>query len=241
MLEASTESHADFFSKRGTVRSLETFVWQCVHIPADHPLDFRRANPQLTKLGLASEVPDSLLDRHLLPLLSQSFSRLESLSFKWKDAFVSKRALTMICPLTSLKQIHLTVGGEFSWKSEWLIDHETMRSYLRKLPCLRKVALSRDTYSNERPDRPNSDYYEDRFVADRAIRDWLWEMKHRTRMLKEGSKYARVMPKLEWLYSGQLVMGIQNVSQTGEREAFALSHERDGCYTLLQRMFELGD
>ena len=214
---------------------------------ADHPLDFLRANPQLTKLSLAFAVPNILLDEHLLPLLSQSFSRLESFSLKWEGAFISKTALAMTRSLTSLEQIHLSVGEQYGWKSEWLINHKIMRSYLRKLPCLRKVALSRDTYPNKKPDRPNSCCYEDRFVpdapfvADRAIRDRLWETKHRTRMLKEGNKYARVMPKLEWLYFGQLVMGIQNVSQTGEREASALSHKRDDCYTLLHRMFELGE
>lgn len=246
-LDANTESSADFFSKRGKVPSLETFVWHSPCIPADHPLEFLRANSQLTKLSVPFVLPEVLLETQLLPLLSKSFQRLKSLSLKWDSTSISESALEMISSLTSLEQIHLSAGEQFGWENNMLINHGTMRTYLRRLPCLRRIALSRDTYPNEQPGAPDSYYYADRFVVgapnplDRDTQSGLWEQKHCKHMLSEANEYARVLPKLEWLYCGQLVMGFRDISKTGERAAIALSPERDDCWTLLQDIFGLGE
>lgn len=246
-LVANTQSNADFFSKRGTIPSLETFIWHQPCMTADHPLGFLRANSQLTKLGLLFAVPDVLLETELLPLFPKSFASLKSLSLKWEGNLISKWALEMITSLTSLEQIHLSAGEQFGWEQDWLIDHESMRSYLRKLFGLRKIALSRDTYPNEMPGSPDRFYYSDRFVRG-ALNPWdldtqnrVWEQRHRKRMLKEANKYARELPKLEWLYCGQLVMGFKTVSGAGKKAAVALSPERDDCWKLLTRMFESGE
>ena len=248
-LDADTESKAvcaDFFQSRGTIPALETFVWRVLRLPASHPLNFLRANTQLSKLSLPYKVPDIFLEIDLLPLLSSSFKRLTSLCLKWEGSTISESALDMISSISTLEQIHLSAGEEYGWKHDWLINHNSMRRYLRKLFSLQKIAFTRDTYLTEMPWSVGNSYYVDRYVRDEGdVSDLdsqhrIWELRHRKRMLGEANEYARVLPKLKWLYCGQLVMGIEEVSEAGEREAVALSHERDSCWTLLQGMFELG-
>lgn len=60
-------------------------------------------------------------------------------------------------------------------------------------------------------------------------------------MASEAEEYARILPILEWLYCGQLVMGFKDDPGAGERVAVVLSSERDSCWTLLKEMFELGE
>lgn len=244
---ANIDSHPEFFSNRGTVTALETFIWHQPCMDADHSLDFLRANSQLTKLSLSFAVPDILLETELLPLLSQSFSCLKSLSLKWQGNFITESALEMLSSLTSLEQIHLSAGEQFGWEQDWLIDHDLMRSYLRKLSGLRKIALSRDTYRNVLRGASDRFYYQDRYTLgapgrlDLDTQNRLWEQKHCQHMLSEANEYARVLPNLEWLYCGQLVMGFKSVPEVAERVAVALSPERDDCWTLLTGMFELSE
>ena len=68
----------NFFQNRGTIPSLETFVWSSENLLADQSLDFLRANPQLSKLSLRYPAPNFLLEQQMLPLLVTSFSGLKS-------------------------------------------------------------------------------------------------------------------------------------------------------------------
>lgn len=71
----------------------------------------------------------------------------------------------------------------------------------------------------------------------------IWERHHRRRMVREAEKYAAVLPELEWIYCGQWPMDIrkEETSSGTRRVAVPSSEERDTCWTLLRRMFSMGE
>jgi len=77
--------------------------------------------------------------------------------------------------------------------------------------------------------------------AEESFHDQAWEKVHRKRVLAEAEKYVREMPRLEWLYFGQIPMGVvesnPDSSEVGRKVAVPLFEKRDDCYTLLNRMF----
>jgi hypothetical protein len=247
-----TPIHSQCFQSRGTIRTLETFVWATFHIPADHPLDFLKANSQLSKLSLPSSAPPVFLETRLLPLLSSSFRNLSSLSLVWEGVEIPDLALEIIGTLQGLQQVHLSAGVQIGWKHDWLIDHESMRKYLVSLPHLHTVAFSRDSYDNMVEWIDVAHYYERRHVDYTAVvlkedenldtadsMAAVWERLHRDRMLDEATAYVDALPKLEWLYIGQLPMSVmESEEHRGTRYAVPLSAERDDCWTLLRRMFD---
>ena len=256
VLDVDTDSdpvRAQFFKSRGTINSLETFVWYALRVPGDHTLSFLRSNPQLSKFSIPFSQSSDLLETRLLPILSKSFQKLTSLALSWQDVSISNSALEHIGTLQSLQQLCLSAGEQFGWKHEWVIEHRTMRKYLGKLQGLRRIAFERDTY---RIGRVNAEHYyeirapetlgdaedgedgEDAGDEDPDQRmDRLWEQQHRKRILSEADEYVRLLPELQWLYFGQIPMSVADSGGPRGRKAVALSGERDSCRTLLRRMF----
>jgi hypothetical protein len=245
-----TPFHTQCFRNRGTIRSLETFVWETFHIKDNHDLAFLRANSQLSKLSVLHPAPPVLLDTQVIPLLASDFGNLRSLCLVWEDVKIPESSLKIIGTLKTLEQIHLSAGEQSGWRHDWLIDHEAMRSSLRSLPHLKKVAFSRDTYDNGLEWSEISHYYVDRyFEASVALeeegnvltgnsRNAVWDRVHRKRMLGEAAEYLEALPKLEWLYFGQIPMSVKEHEGPGsKRYVVPLSDERDDCWTLLRIMF----
>ncbi len=252
VLNVDTESdpvRAEFFESCGTVASLETFVWFTANIKDDHPLSFLRSNCQLLGLSLPDEQSPKMLERELIPLLSHSFRNLLSLDLSWDDVVIPESALKQIGTLESLQQLCLSAGAQFGWRHNWLISHGTMRRYLGSLQSLEKLAFRRDSYQVQQV--PVEEYYEERSpiigadaveeerASDRSREapEDLWEQQHRQRILSQADEYARLLPKLQWLYFGQIPMGIIDSAKRQDRKAVALTQERDDCWTLLHRIF----
>lgn len=259
-LDVDTEASpvfADFFKQRGSIRSLTTFVWDSSGIPVLHQLEFLTANPQLSKLAIPNAAPKQLLDTSLLPLLVSSFTTLTSLSLVWESLAISERALEMISSLRALEQIHLSAGNQYGWRHDWLIDHEIMRKNLGRLPSLKRIAFSRDSYNFNGIDPSQVEsYYEDKVVLGgnprmlvqhlvatgqpaRTVSDLemghvrLWEQTHLEKITSEAILYMDAVKKLEWVYMGQLP--IQCVR--GPKNSILPAAERDSCWTLLRKMF----
>ena len=260
-LDVKTEAspvYSDFFRQRGCIRSLTTFVWRDSRLPIDHRLEFLRANPHLCKLAVPRAAPEDLLETTLLPLLVSSFYALKSLTLTWDGLFISESALETIGYLTSLEQIHLSAGNQFGWRHDWLIDHGSMRKYLSRLPNLRKIAFSRDSYKSH--DGSNlseveSYYghqalfgeplrlYVEQLLATRQptrtiqdlenVRMSLWERIHREKMSSEALLYMDAVKKLEWICIGQLPIQCFR----GPKDSVHPAAERDSCWTLLGMMF----
>lgn len=259
LLIADTEGsaiHKECFQKRGTIRSLESFAWESFNIRADHPLDFLLANTQLSRLAVSYPTPPAFLENELLPLLSSSFTSLRSLSLKWQGTIIPDSALEIISTIKSLEQIHLSAGFQHGWRHDWLIDHEAMRRHLILLPNLKRIAFSRDSYDNHFSWSSVERYYVDKVYhleeaefsdddeggeaasGDNDGDDLKWERLHREHMEFEAMNYISVMPKLEWIYLGQIPMCIMVPRTPGQaRYPFPQSKKRDGCWTLLQKMF----
>lgn len=241
--------HSTFFEKRGKIPSLETFVWDSYFIEETQSLTFLQANPQLSRLSIEGAMPTALMQEELLPLLSESFHHLSSLSLAWKSDRISTWALKNISSLKTLQQLHLCVGDRYEGKTDWAINHRSVRGYLRKLPSLKKIAFSCDSYKGPNHDSEVESYYEDRdwdlydpgiiaiITMDMDERDKRWEKLHSQRMVTEAIRYARMMGSLEWMYIGQLPMRIEKDPKTKGRVAIPLSEERATCWTLLREMF----
>ncbi|MCJ1455392.1 hypothetical protein MMC28_005747 [Mycoblastus sanguinarius] len=248
-LDVDTKSnsiYADIFETRGCIPSLETFVWSSPRLPEALSLNFLRANPQLTKLRLWLAVPGVLLETRLLPLLLSSFSNLNSLHLTWKGNNIPDSAIEQIGSLKSLEQLHLSAGDQVGWRHEWMINHDSMRNHLYKLPLLKRLAFSRDTYKTGLSWVNVDMYYENKTLnnerpedleAPREVNDKIWEREHRERMMSEAKKYAVVIPNLSWMYFGQLSMGVLDMDDGVRREAIILSKSRSGCLARLNTMF----
>lgn len=246
---SNSRIHDVFFEKRGTIASLEILVWDNFEMSESQSLDFLRANPQLSSLCIRGAVPIVLLEETLLPLLSESFTRLTSLCLKWDKNVISPWALRNIVSMKTLTQLHLIVGDLPQSRLSWEINHNSIRRYLRKLPLLRKLAFSKDTYRGPYPDSNIEGYYRRREldptdpqlasgqILNMTQLDEHWELLHRLRMLAEAHKYFEKMSNLEWVYFGQLPMGVMLDPETKQRYAITLSNERDSCWTLLREMF----
>ncbi|KAF7510817.1 hypothetical protein GJ744_005917 [Endocarpon pusillum] len=260
VLDVNTEVtavRAEFFQRCGAIPSLETFVWSAFNLPADHNLSFLSSNPQLLKLSIPYAHPPEVLDQRILPLLSQSFRQLKSLSLTWEADYIAETALEQIGTLGNLEQLSLSAGEQFGWRHNWVINHRTMRRHLGNLEHLRKLAFQRDSYKIASGDAES--YYENQYrvellfdseegnagdredLAELSLVQRLqhrWEEQHRKRILLEADRYVRLLPKLEWLYFGQIPMGVTESAGTeARRKAVPLSPERDDCYTLLGTMF----
>ena len=236
----SSSASSQFFDLRGRIPALKTFVWKS-NLPASQSLAFLKANPQFSKLSIPNAAPATLLDDRILPLLAQSFANLTSLSLVWDGLSIPFQAMETITKITTLQQLHLSAGCQWGWRYDWLIDHGIMRRYLRDLPLLKKIAFSRDSYSNGIT--PSCErYYVDGLRSMEDVRNRnhtreMFEEDHRQSTLREADDYLEEMPRLEWLYFGQIPMDVKQSLERGKRIARPLATERDGCWTLLQEMF----
>lgn len=230
-----------FFDGRGRVPALEIFVWSSFNLPENQSLAFLEANTQISKLSIPGGASATLLEDRILPMLAQSFSHLTSLSLVWDSLNIPCQALEYISQITTLEQLHLSAGFQVGWRHDWPIDHQVMQRYLRNLPLLKKLAFSRDSYSNgltvscER-------YYVDGI---RKLEDVLddhhtkekFEEEHRQWIIGQADDYVEEMSRLEWLYFGQIPMAVDQCPKGQRKIARPLTTERDGCWTLLREMF----
>jgi len=247
--------------KVGCIKSLRTFVWQSRRIPGVPDrcsFDFLQANPQISKLCFLSPTPPDPLESELLPLLHKSFKALTSLSLCWKGNYIPESALSIMSGLHMLEQLHLSAGTPAGWRHDWPIDHDLMRNHLSHLPRLRNVAFSRDTYRLEPSDDPMQGSYYRHTRSSDIVRDienlgaenvnhgnldqllrMRWEERHRDRMIAEADEYAISMPKLEWLFIGQLQMRMteSHGSPAVMRHAEVLTEKRCEKASFLKRMF----
>ena len=236
-----SSASSEFFNGRGQVPALKILVWNWSTLPESQSLAFLEANPQISKLSIPKAAPATLLQDRILPLLAQSFSNLTSLSLVWAGLSIPFQAIESITQITTLQQLHLSAGSQLGWRHDWLIDHQIMRRYLRDLPLLKKIAFSRDSYSNGITATCEG-YYADglRGMQDVMNRNHTrenFEEDHRQSTLREADDYLEEMPRLEWLYFGQIPMDVEQNLERGRRIARPLTTERDGCWTLLQEMF----
>ncbi len=135
---------SEFCEKRGNMPALKTLVW--VGNINDQSLNFLRENSQISKLDLRSQALGTFLDDQLLPLLTKSFRQLTSLSLHLEDPSIPTSVLDAISSLMTLQQLHLSAGSLF--KHGWSTDHAPMRSRLKNLTSLKRMAFSLDTYDD---------------------------------------------------------------------------------------------
>ena len=232
---------SQFFDRRGWIPALKILVWHSAHLPESQSLTFLRANPQIAKLSIPLAASPTLLGDKLLPLLTEAFTNLTSLSLVWEEREIPSQAIERISRITTLEQLHLSAGDQYGWRHDWLIDHDIMRKYIPNLPMLEKLAFSRDSYSNgfttdcER-------YYVDGW---RSFQDALnanhtkeiFEKDHREWILHEVDSYVAEMSQLKWLYFGQIPMTVEHCGEKKRNFAKPLTTQRDECWTLLQNMF----
>lgn len=136
-----------FINDRGSMHTLKTFVWTGRENEGEQMLAFLEANPQLETLSL-DHFPVSLIESKLLPLLVERFQSLTSLelAFAQETTTLPQCTYKAIAQLKSLEQLCLQAGNQWGWKRTWLIDHEALRTCIKRLPTLKRLAFSGDTY-----------------------------------------------------------------------------------------------
>lgn len=231
----------NFFDHRGRVPALKIFVWSSFKLPESRSLTFLEANPQILKLSIPRAASAILLEDRILPLLAQSFSNLTSLSLIWDSLEIPCDAVKCISQITTLEQLHLSAGFQAGWCHDWLIDHQVMQTHLHKLPLLKKLAFSRDSYSDGFSESCRR-YYDDGFRCFEDLMDEnhtkeTFEEDHRHWILRVADDYIEKMPQLEWLYFGQIPMAVEQRLESEKKVARALVAKRDDCWTLLREMF----
>ena len=234
---------SSFLKNRGHIPALKTLIWAVREGSHDitSSLVLLKANPQISKLMTSWSVQSELLDYQVLPLLTRSFSTLTSLSLVWKDPKITLHALEMISQIKTLEQLHLSAGCQVGWRFDWLINHEITLNHLSALPLLKKLAFSRDSYDNGLGGDCDR-YYETGVLrlANLMRGDWtreMFEKGHRERIVAIAAEYVEKMPRLEWLYFGQIPMDVRWCTETKRRIPQALVTERDDCWTMLREMF----
>lgn len=225
-LDVSPSLNRDFFNSCGQILKLQLFVCDTPSTWIANSITFLQNNNHVSKLAISDPLRAFVIEAHILPLLGRSFSQLRSLSMIWdqEEYDISEHALDLISRISSLEQLHLSVGTPEGWVSEWDIDSEKMRHYLSRLPRLKKLAFTADEY---RPDGFEIDHETDEGVDD----------DHRRRALDEADLYLEVMPQLEWLFIGQIPWAVEEDSD-GVRELVEIPRLHIGDYwTVLNEMF----
>ncbi|EUC27068.1 hypothetical protein COCCADRAFT_61867, partial [Bipolaris zeicola 26-R-13] len=254
---SKNEVVADFFRQCGYLPNLQTFVWLCCGFEMRNPyLDFLQANPHIRKLRIDGAA-SNFLEKKVFPLLLSRFECLSSLSVRWPEDenHIPPSALKQISGLRTLEQLCLSSGCQAGWRHSWLIDHSAIQDCVQKLPKLRKLAFSRDTYTGQ---NSIAQIQEDpqRYYVDKTLRkldtilarpyfqegnieqklDRAWEMQHSNDMIQLAAKYATKLPELEWIYLGQRPIRIVHNSH-GTGKCVLLSTARDDCWTYLRKLF----
>ncbi|EME47790.1 hypothetical protein DOTSEDRAFT_69658 [Dothistroma septosporum NZE10] len=144
-------------------KRLESLVWS--NIDGDNvgaTVSFLTQHKLIKKLHIDHSAHKEL-EQQIVPLLARSgFDFLTSLSLAWEPvgnrvnqinqeipphvAKIPVESLAAIGTITSLQQLYLSAGQHAGWRCQWLIDHDALRTCLRPLQRLRKLALSRDSY-----------------------------------------------------------------------------------------------
>lgn len=232
--------YSEFFEERGTMPTLTTLVWNG-KIERRPSLRFLQTNTHLSKLSLAQPTPGAFLEVDLLPLLRTWFRQLTSLSLDWAEDSISSSALEAIGALKSLEQLHLSAGELPQGRNAWVIDHELIRSRLKNLASLRRLAFCRDVYDNGFELSPPARYYELRGVFNGrcGLTAHEWETLHARAMLTEAETYATAMPSLEWVYFGQLFTSLRVIEnlQGGRPGVLVLSRQREKLANFLWQLF----
>jgi hypothetical protein len=155
-----TTASKSFFSSRGRVEALRSLGLGNTNSALKQQCQFIAANPQLTQLYIQDRLPSSFIGEQLAPFLCKSFNRLASLSLVWEGTEIDDKSLGSISNIDSLEQLHLSSGTQSGSIHDWPINHETMRAHLARLPNLKKLAFSRDSYLTGPDDWLLEYYYE---------------------------------------------------------------------------------
>ncbi len=142
----------------GHVPTLKGFFWNSADLNEPRILSFLYQNPQLEKVAVGLPADSNFLDTKLLPILIPSFTRLKSLSLCWSRASVPEASLAAISAISTLEQLEICATDLRSFQA-WPIDHELLRTHLRRLIRLRRLAFINDAYQPFAPDATVNGYY----------------------------------------------------------------------------------
>lgn len=252
---------------------------------SDPPVGLLEENTQSELLSLEN-CTAGFVDTAALPLVAASYKNLQSLELVYKAEHIalSEAATSSISHLKSLVKPHLSVGHQFGWRRTWVVDHKTIRNYIKHLPALKILALSRDTYGWGRTNRPevgerydempsltkprgytewrlwdsqfvrdnseDEENWEENYENRQALREFVFEMLHRRRMLQQARKYVNLRrgafvdgnyqhdgPKLDFINIGELPIRVRRGWYYGWRP-LAASERRDDLWTFLRRTLQ---
>ncbi|KAI4272860.1 MAG: hypothetical protein L6R38_006498 [Xanthoria sp. 2 TBL-2021] len=261
-LEVDPNWYQNFFNDRGRINELKLFVCNTPSARIPICVAFLRDNKHISKLATSPPLPKLVIEARILPLLARSFLWLRSLSMAWaeEEQDISDHALVLISQITSLEQLHLSVGIPEGWQSIWSIDSGKMRHYLSRLPLLKKLAFTNDAYlphrfeidhetdegtdedegidEGEAVDEDEAIDEDEAVDEDEAIdEDEFVDEHHRHLARVQAVRYFRTMRRLKWLFIGQIPWAVEEDAD-GVKQLVEIprSHIKD-YWTVLNEMF----
>ncbi|KAJ2975899.1 hypothetical protein NUW58_g8231 [Xylaria curta] len=116
----------------------------------------------------------------------------------------SPRTLALV---TSIEMLHLSAGQLSGYPHDWFVDHDKLRRYVGYLAKLRRLIITRDTYSLL-PDEVDI-FDPGRYYDFRKPKSASWAA-HETRMLRIAFLYVQTLPMLEFLHIGQVLFAVED-------------------------------
>lgn len=218
-----------FLASRGHIPTLKHVNWDDItpYNDIEDFVSFMTNNPQLETFR-TEDTTVSLHDDRLLPMFASSFTSLSSLAIVFNTAVIAPASLALIGSIATLKHLWLSSGVQWTTSFDWFVDHDSLRKHLARLKQLEWFALTLDLYPNGNKDS----------LYQRPPKSQAWENGHSRLMSRHAMEFAKLHPKLEWVYLGVVAMRIERAEDGGEVvDAVPLSQKREDCETLLKEMW----
>lgn len=201
-------------------------------------LRFLGVNSQLIQLSLTLADNTPLLDECVLEVLSARSKNLSSFALHWDGKYddLTDQFFRHVTEIQSLSQLSLTLKSNPDISIYPPVDHDRMRDLICQFPNMEVFVLAGDSYHTWKDetekvhyhcsddDELGDDLVEELFDGDLdLVYDWqfddrqtIWERYNKQVMVKEADKDIALLPRLRWIYFGQLDMHVVR-DHTGQR------------------------
>ncbi|KAI1182702.1 hypothetical protein F5B17DRAFT_419305 [Nemania serpens] len=221
---------SQFLSGLGQIRTLDTVILDGYRTTGS-PTRFIEANTQIRSLAISWAV-DAFLGRVIQSL--HHHGSLKRLSLEWHENHIPETSLERLSLLSSIEMLHLGAGKDMGRPEDWFVDHDELRRYVGRLPQLRRLIITHDTYPLQADEAVFLD--PDRYYYNRVPGTAIWAA-HETRMRELAFAYVETLPMLEFLHIGKVIFAVEERNGVREpivtRSAWIVNNE----YSVLKEEF----
>ncbi|KAI0200191.1 hypothetical protein F4808DRAFT_470627 [Astrocystis sublimbata] len=217
-------------SKIGQILTLKNFFIGGSATNGEMPTGFIKANTQIESL-VAHWKDDRFMVRLLQSL--EDHGDLKKLSLVWSERHIPETSLSRLSLLSSLETLHIGAITEYWRFYNWVVDHDKIMTYVRRLPGLKRLIITGDVYSFG-PEHGTLWYYDIRQPGSES-----WPT-HETEMFQYAVAYFLALPMLEFLHIGQILFAVEDGTNNGLRRPVMIGSAWIGAggYNILKKEFK---